>query len=107
MGLFVLGNWATSSFLSFSGFGGGRGAIRLETQLLPGLVELDMGVPDPGNLAAADRLEDSANRAAEFPGVHGVSWSRQGRTAWGLQQRAGAVAVGSQVPLLAALLFHS
>lgn len=95
-----MGNRATSSFLSFSGFGGGRGAIRLETQLLPGLVELDMGVPAPGNLASADLLEDSAGRAAEFPGVRGASRRGRGRT-------AGAVAVGPQVPLLAMLLFPS
>lgn len=47
MGLFVLGNQATSPFPSFSGFGGGRGEMRLAEQLLTGLVDLDVWLPGP------------------------------------------------------------
>lgn len=60
MGLFVLGNQATSPFPSFSGFRGGRGKIRLEKQLLNGSVGLDTwGAPAPGNPTSGYLLRSS------------------------------------------------
>lgn len=81
MGLFVLGKQVTSPFPSFSGFGGGRGQIRLEKQLLRAVG----GHEGTGlrSLTSADPLKDSAVGGAQVTGVRGISWSRHGGDSMG------------------------
>lgn len=81
MGLFVLGKQVTSPFPSFSGFGGGRGQIRLEKQLLRAVgAHEGTGLR---SLTSADLLKDSAVGGAQVTGVCGISWSRHGGDSMG------------------------